>query len=105
MPESGLPSSIAFHYVKSNYFRVIHVNGAFGGFSPDGDLFLSIYSERPTLPDVTVQTVESTGQLGAEIIEQRKGREGIVRELEAGLAMNVRTARSLVQWLNERIAL
>jgi hypothetical protein len=106
MAESGgLPSSIQFHYVKSNHFRVIHVNGAFGGFSPDGSLFMAIFSERPTLPDVTVQTVESTGQLGAEIIEQRKGREGIVRELEAGLAMDLKTARSLVQWLNDRIAL
>jgi hypothetical protein len=106
MPENGgLPSSIQFHHVKSNYFRVIHVNGAFGGFSPDGSVFMAIYSERPTLPDVTVQTVESTGQLGAEIIEQRKGREGIVRELEVGLSMDIKTARSLVKWLEERITL
>jgi hypothetical protein len=64
---------------------------------------MSVFSERPTLPDVTVQTIESTGQLGAEIIEQRKASEGVVRELEAGLAMDVRTARAIVQWLEDRI--
>ena len=98
-----LPSTVTFHWVKSNHFRTIHVNGAFGGFSPDGNLFLSVYSERPVLPDVTVQTIESSGQLGKEIIEQRKGLQGVVRELEAGLAMDLRTAKSLVDWLNERI--
>src|SRR5438105_738550 len=101
MPEKPLPSNIAFHYVKSNHFRVIHVNGAFGGFGPDGNLFMAVFSERPPLPDVTVQAVESSGQLGPEILDQRRGNEGIVRELEAGLAMDVRTARLLVQWLQE----
>ena len=97
------PSTVTFHYVKSNHFRTIHVNGAFGGFSPDGSIFLAIYSERPVLPDVTVQTIESNGQLGKEIMEQRKGLQGVVRELEAGLAMDVRTAKTLVDWLTERI--
>lgn len=97
------PSSMTFHWIKSNHFRTVHVNGAFGGFSPDGSLFLSVYSERPVLPDVTVQTIESTGQLGKEIIEQRKGLQGVVRELEVGLAMDIRTAKGLAEWLNERI--
>jgi hypothetical protein len=97
------PSLVMFHYIKSNHFRTIHVNGAFGGFSPDGSLFLSVYSERPVLPDVTVQAIESDGQLGKEIIEQRKGLQGVVRELEAGLAMDIRTAKGIVDWLNERI--
>lgn len=97
------PSSVTFHWVKSPHFRTIHVNGAFGGFSPNGNLFLSVYSERPVLPDVTVQTIDGSGQLGKEIIEQRKGLQGVVRELEAGLAMDIATAKSLVEWLNERI--
>ena len=97
------PSTVMFHYIKSNHFRTIHVNGAFGGFSPDGNIFLSVFSERPVLPDVTVLTVESNGQLGKEIMDQRKGLQGVVRELEAGLAMDIRTAKAVVDWLNERI--
>ena len=103
MPENPLPSSVEYNYVKSQYFRVIHVNGAFGGLNPDGNLFMALFSERPPLPDVTVQAVESNGQLGAELVEQRKASKGIVRELEAGLAFDVRTARALLEWLRVRI--
>ena len=99
---SKLPSEVTFHYVKSNYFRVIHADGAMGGFTPRGEVFFSIYSERAPLPDVTVQAIEN-GQLGKEIIEQRKVSEGIVRELEIGVVMDLTVAQSLVTWLNERI--
>ncbi len=105
MPDTTqLPSTVTFHYVKSNHFRVVHTSGVFGGLNPDGTLLLSIFSERAPLPDVTVQKVESTGQLGAEIIEARKASDGIVRELEVGLNMDIRTAKVMVEWLKERIA-
>lgn len=100
--ESQLPSSVTFNYIKSNYFRVIHADGAFGGFTPKGEMFFSLYSERPTIPDVTVQPIEN-GRLGAEIIEQRRGTEGILREVEVGVVMDVAVAKALVTWLEERI--
>jgi len=99
------PSSVNFHYVKSNFFRVLHVNGAFGGLSPDGGIFMALFNERAPLPDVTVQKVESNGQLGKEVVEQRRSSDGIVRELEVGLSMDIRTARLLLDWLKERIEL
>jgi hypothetical protein len=105
MPENQNPSTVEIDYLKSNFFRVIRVNGAFGGFSPDGQLFMAIFSERPPFPDATVYSVEANGQIGPEIIEKRQttSKGKIVRELEAGLSMDVRTARAIVQWLNERI--
>lgn len=97
-----LPSSIALNYIKSNYFRVVHVDGAMGGFTPRGHLFMSLFSERAPLPDVIVQAVEN-GQLGKEIVEQRKGSEGIIRELEVGVVMDLNVAKSLLAWLKERV--
>ena len=97
-----LPSSVVLNYIKSNYFRVIHADGAIGGFTPRAQLFVSLFSERAPLPDVTVQAVEN-GQLGKEIVEQRKGSEGIIRELEVGIVMDLHVAKSLVAWLKERI--
>jgi hypothetical protein len=99
------PSTVTFHYVKSNLFRVVHVNGAFGGLSPDGNMFIALYSERAPLPDVTVQKIEDNGQIGAELVEQRQSSGGIVREMEVGLAMDIRTARIFRDWLTERIDL
>jgi hypothetical protein len=97
-----LPSSIVLNYIKSNYFRVVHADGAIGGFTPRGQMFMSLYSERAPLPDVTVQAVEN-GQLGQEIIEQRKSSEGILREIEVGVIMDLNVAKSLAAWLKERI--
>jgi hypothetical protein len=100
--DDQLPSSIALHYIKSNYFRVVHADGAMGGFTPRGQLFFSLYSERAPLPDTTVQAIEQ-GQLGKEIVEMRQGSQGILRELEVGVVMDVNVAKSLVTWLEERI--
>ena len=100
--EAEHPSSLKTHYVKSNFFRTVHVDGAFGGFTPSGQIYFSVYSERAPLPDVTVQSVEH-GQIGKEIIDQRKSSDGIVRELETGMIMSIPVAKSLMQWLQERI--
>ena len=99
----SIPAHIKFRYVKSNYFRVVHTDGAMGGFTPQGNLFVSLYSERAPLPDATVQAIEE-GKLGKELLEHRQGgTEGITRELEVGLSMNLSVAKSLVEWLKERI--
>src|ERR1700757_2767574 len=90
----SIPSTVEYDYIKSHYFRVIRVNGAFGGFSPDGNLYMAIFSERPPMPDVTIHNVDSNGKIGAEIMEQRKiTSRGIVRELEAGLSLDINAAR------------
>jgi hypothetical protein len=96
------PSTVTLNYIKSNFFRVVHVDGAMGGFTPRGQLFFSLYHERPPLPDVTVQAIEN-GQLGPEIVEQRKGSQGILREIEFGAVMDVAVAKSIVDWLEQRI--
>ena len=94
--------AIRFHYIKSNYWRVIKAEGAIGGITPSGDIFFSLYNERVPLPDVTVQAIEN-GQLSPEIIEQRKTQEGILREIEVGVNMSVSTARALIVWLQEKV--
>jgi len=75
-----------------------------GGLSPTGDLFLSLYNQRAALPDVTVLSIED-GHLSNEIMEERRGGVGIVRELEVGISMNESTARALIQWLQDQVDL
>ncbi len=101
--DEQLPSSITSHHIKSNYFRVIHADGAIGGFTPRGQIFFNLYSERPPVPEITVHAVQN-GQLGKEITEGRPPLSaGILRELEVGVIMDVNVAKALVTWLNERI--
>jgi hypothetical protein len=104
MPEDT-PTSIKFHYEKSQLFRVIHVDGAIGGLTPTLDLFLSIYNQRAPIPKVTVQKVSTSGQLGDEVVEERVQKEGVFREVEVGLMMNLNVAKALHKWLTEKIEL
>ena len=51
---------------------------------------------------MTVQAIEN-GKLGAEIIEQRTVSDGIMREIEVGVVMNLTSAKALIDWLSERV--
>ena len=42
-----LPKELEFDFIgKSNFFRAIRADGAFGGLAPNGVLHMALYSER-----------------------------------------------------------
>jgi hypothetical protein len=94
-------SSLTFHYLKSNLFRVIHVDGAIGGMTPRGLIHMTIYSERAAIPKKVSQVIHSDGRIGDEI--GREGLEGVVREMEADLIFRLEDAVSLRDWLDDQI--
>jgi hypothetical protein len=99
----GAPSKIKFHFIKANYFRAVHADGAFGGITPQGHVQMAVYSERRPIPLEITNTFDGN-QVGPEILEERVSKEGIVRELEVDLIMTVEVARSMQHWLEEQIA-
>jgi hypothetical protein len=94
---------VKFYYIKANDFRVIHMDGVFGGLTPTGDIFMSIFSQRPPIPVVTVQPIKETGELGEELLAERSVKDGLVREIEAGIAVRPEVAETLIRWLQERV--
>ena len=98
-------TTVEFHYIKSNAFRVVHMDGAMGGITPAGLIFVSLYSERPAIPQTMVHELTEEGQIGAERTEERVGKKGVVREIEIGAQMSVETAVNFVKWLQDRIEL
>jgi hypothetical protein len=97
MPENVSPNAVKFHYIKGNFFRVIHADGVIGGLTPHGGIFLSLYSERGAIPQVIEQSVNPDGTLGDE--KKREGKDGLVREVEVGVILNGRTAKGIGEWL------
>ena len=93
---------IEFDFIKSNFFRVIRADGAFGGIAPGGAIHMAIYSERQAIPTKTVHSLDGQ-QLGAEIVEKREGRTAIVREVEVDVVMELPQAIVFRQWLDEKI--
>jgi hypothetical protein len=100
-PTEGQPSTIALNYVKSNQFRVVHVDGVFGGMSPTGLIHASIFSERFPIPQIIRQVVKEDGTLGEEV--DRTIREGVIREAEVDLVMSREVAVVLRDWLTTHI--
>ncbi len=104
MPEEP-PTVVQFHYIKSNFFRVLHVDGAVGNVTPGGLIFVGFYNERAAIPQVMIHEVTDAGQVGIERQGERVGKKGIVREVEVGAMMSAETATSLIAWLQEKIDL
>lgn len=94
---------VRFHYIKSNLYRVAHVDGIHGGPTPQGGVFIGVFSERLPIPESSVHEFKDGGILGDEIKEERKSKDGIVREVEIGLEMNLEVAEQIHGWLGEVI--
>ncbi len=93
---------IRFHYIKSNGFRVVHVDGAIGSLTPRGLIHAALYSERIPIPRMVAQSVAQDGSLGSPV--EQEVRQGVVREVEVSLLLDRHAAEAFRNWLSEQIA-
>lgn len=96
-------TKLQFHFIKTNQYRDIRLDGAHGGVTPHGQIFAALYSERSPIPQVTVHPVNADGTLGDEIREERRGKQGIIRDVEVGLLMDLQAAQNFQKWLGDQI--
>ena len=93
---------VRFDYIKSNFFRVICVDGAHGGLRPSGrSIHMALFSERNAIPKAEEFEVKD-GRVGIQTDKQ--GRAAIVREVEVDAIMSLDTARAIRDWLSQMIA-
>ncbi|MCA3423683.1 MAG: hypothetical protein INF81_12090 [Roseomonas sp.] len=102
---AGEDEKISFDYLKSQFFRVVHADGAIGGITPSGYIHFSFYSERQAIPQRQTFTLNEDGSLGQSIAEKTIIRNAVVRELDVDVVMNVDVARSLAIWLSQQVKL
>lgn len=94
---------LRYDFIKSNFFRVIHADGAFGGPNPSGGVTINFFSERLPIPKAIVHEVLDDDTLGPEIRDKREQREGVVREFEASVQMDHAAAKRLLTWLERHL--
>ncbi|MYA77223.1 MAG: hypothetical protein F4132_12935 [Gemmatimonadetes bacterium] len=99
--KNNTPQNVTIHILKSNQFRVVHSDGAWGGLTPQGLLSIGFFSERHPIPQEVEYRLYPNGKLSDE--QNRKGKTGIVRELEVNVVMSIDNARSLVSWIQSHI--
>lgn len=94
---------VRFDYIKSNFFRVICVDGAHGGLRPSSrSIHMALFSERNAIPKAEEFEVKQ-GRLGTQT--DKEVRAAIVREVEVDAIMGLDTARAIRDWLSQMIAL
>src|SRR5215218_251428 len=96
--ESLVGHKLQFHFIKSNAFRVVHVDGVWGGITPQLNIQMALFNERRPIPQSIVQEIQPDLSI-TEITSERVERLGLVREVEIEAVLSVETARSLITWL------
>ena len=94
---------VAFDYIKSQNFRVVRADGAIGGVTPNGRIHFALYSERPAIPKRRVHELAEDGRIGKMIPEETVSRDSIVREMEVDVFLRINVARTLHEWLGDKI--
>jgi len=102
-PSEEAVERVRFDYIKGNLFRVIHADGVVGGVTPRLNIHMDVWSERLPIPKQVVHEVKPDGTLGEELKHERTTRDAIVREVEVGVVLDLALAKSIIQWLKEKV--
>lgn len=94
---------VVFEYIKSNFFRVIHSDGAIGGITPEGNIHLAFFSDRPAIPKMQIHKKNADGTLGEMLPEHTIARPGIIREMDIDIVISPDAVQALIGWLNNQI--
>lgn len=89
---------VEVRFERTRDFRTIHVDGAWGGASPNGGIVMSLYHQHQELPS----SVTLAAKAGGVDEVSRTGGEIILREIEVQAQMSPATARVIAQWLIEK---
>ncbi len=91
---------MVIEYLKSQHFRVIHVDGGIGGPTPSGHIHFAVFSERPAIPRRLVADV-SGGAIGDPIPEETVVRDGMIREMDIDMVMTISAAEEIGRLLTK----
>ena len=96
-----IPKDITFHFIKASDFRVIPATGVWGGVNPNGNITMSFFSERTSVPKKIIHELTSEGRLGDEVV--REDIEGVVRDVHVSVIIDLAFAESFKVWLDDKI--
>jgi hypothetical protein len=102
---------VQIHYIKTDGYREIPCHGVIGGPTPQGQLWLSLYSERPPIPrSVSLQGSRVPEHPGAVTVDEKTAvpvavdaRKGLVRTIEVTTYLDLDGAKRLLDWLQGQI--
>lgn len=97
--EAKAEKTVTFEYIKGNFFRVVHADGAIGSITATGNLHIAFFSERPAIPQVTVHRQKDDGSIGEIISEQTISKSTMIREMDVDIIIHPSAIDGLISWL------
>lgn len=97
--------TLRFTYKRGLQYRVIKTDGIWGNMTPRGDIIMSVFVERPAVPDFEEYKLDEIGPGTFDLKASRSQTEtdGLIREIEVALALRPEVALSVGKWLLKRV--
>ncbi len=99
--ESEKPNKIKIIYKKAPNYRTYNIEGVVGGLTPKGKIFIDLFNEQYPVAEYVVHQLSKDGILGKAV--EKKIDDGIVREIDCGIFLDIPTAIAITDWLSARI--
>ena len=101
--EDQAPLKVEAAFVRSNFYRVVHADGAFGGAAPSRNIRMTVYSEAQRIPNLITYDFFAPGALTETSRTPAANPTDIVREMEVDIVMTLPVARSIRDWLDGKV--
>jgi hypothetical protein len=105
------PFKLQFHYIKGPAYHEVACHGAIGSPTPQGKIWMALYSERQPLPRMVEYHLPQP-EPGVTSVKLDEGnatpafidsRTGIIRHVEFSTYLDIETAERLRDWLATQI--
>ncbi len=94
-----MKKNVKIYFSKTENYKIIAANGAWGGVSPGGDIFFDLFIDKRDNPEYLELEIDSnskTEEVG------REGAENFVRESQIGVVLRPDNALVIGKWLIEK---
>ena len=91
---------VKFVYIKPEKYEVHYINGAYGGFTPRGELLCNFFFEYQRLPSEEVASVKDNR---LSTIKTDISKNEVLRELKVGVVMKPEEAKNLADWIYTKL--
>jgi hypothetical protein len=98
-----LQDKVTFYNKLSPNYRSVHADGAYGGITPRGFVNISFFSERQAIPRSSVYTFNHEEKTVVKLNDSEDSKDGIIREYDFGVYMNLDTAKKLIELLTLKV--
>lgn len=93
---------VRFVFKEADDFKLVHINGVWGGVSPRGELVCNFFFEHTQVPEEEIRFVDEEGAL-TEKSKRKPSKPIVVRELRVGISMAKEQAVSVANWMLEKV--